>query len=146
MNDWLGTVRHRVLLVEDHLDTLSITARLLRLEGFQVNTAASMAQAVGFAENGQFDVLVADVGLPDGDGVTLLRRVREIHPMLPAIAITGYGMMEDVQRNLTGGFDRHLTKPVRGGDIVDAIHEVLVPGWLAAATMAAAEAAPVGFA
>ena len=47
-------------------------------------------------------------------------------------------MIEDVERNLTGGFDRHLTKPVTGAEIVDAIHEMLVPGWYGAVMDAAA--------
>ena len=146
MADWLGKIRHDVLLVEDHLDTLAVTARLLRFEGFNVTTAANAAQALRLAEDRRFDVLVADVGLPDGDGLTLLRRLRQIHPTLPAIALTGYGMVEDVERNLTGGFDRHLTKPVTGAELVDAIHEMLVPGWCGAAAAAAAAADAAGLA
>jgi PAS domain S-box-containing protein len=105
--------RFRLLLVEDHLDTARVLARLLRGNGHDVETAGSLREArVAFA-SGRFDFLVSDVGLPDGSGVDLIREIRERYgPTLPAVALSGFGMEDDIARCRQAGFDDHLTKPV----------------------------------
>ena len=103
----------RVLLVDDHEDTLRSMDRLLRLRGFQVCTAPSVAAALESAASHSFDLLISDVGLPDGSGMDLMRELRLRHgEALPGIALSGYGMEEDVTRSRAAGFDEHLTKPV----------------------------------
>ena len=101
----------RVLLVEDHEDTLAIMSRLLRSRGHVVRPAASVAAATELAATEAFDLLVSDLGLPDGSGTDLVRVVKEKHA-IPAIALSGFGMDDDVQRSKEAGFDLHLTKPV----------------------------------
>jgi CheY-like chemotaxis protein len=61
---------------------------------------------------GHFDALISDLGLPDRNGFVLLREIRSTHPTLPAIALSGYGMDEDVKRAKDAGFTAHLVKPV----------------------------------
>ena len=103
----------RVLLVDDHADTLRSMDRLLRLRGFQVCTASSVSTALQAAAAGGFDLLISDVGLPDGSGMDLMRELRARHgERLPGIALSGYGMEEDVSRSREAGFGEHLTKPV----------------------------------
>ena len=103
----------RVLLVDDHADTLRSMDRLLRLRGYQVCTACSVATALQATAVQTFDLLISDVGLPDGSGMDLMR---ELHlrygKKLPGIALSGYGMEEDVSRSRDAGFDEHLTKPI----------------------------------
>ncbi|MEO6567287.1 MAG: ATP-binding protein [Opitutaceae bacterium] len=104
-------VRIRVLLVEDHQPTSVVLARLLKRRGFAVIVAASVAQAIKAAEENEFDLVVSDIGLPDGDGYSLMTTLQERHA-LPGIAVTGYGMQGDIERSEAAGFLAHVTKPV----------------------------------
>jgi CheY-like chemotaxis protein len=101
----------RVLLVEDHLDTAHTLSRLLHRSGFVVVRATDVATAAARAEAENFDVLVSDLGLPDGNGYDVIRRIRA-HQIVPAIAMSGYGMDEDVRRTREAGFTEHLVKPI----------------------------------
>ena len=101
----------RLLIVEDHADTALLLKRLLEGSGFAVETAGSVAEALKVADSAHFDVLVSDLGLPDGSGCELMRQMRDRHP-LKAIAMSGYGMEEDVRRSREAGFSEHLVKPV----------------------------------
>lgn len=112
----------RLLLVEDHRDTLEPLLRLLVLRGYVVKTAGSIAEAVAVAKDFTFDILVSDIGLPDGRGTELLERLtREIRPNLPAIAMSGFGMEDDLERSRLAGFAEHLTKPVE----FTALHQAI---------------------
>jgi PAS domain S-box-containing protein len=101
----------RLLLVEDHIDTARALARLLENRGFTTKTAANIATALEAIEREDFDLYLCDLGLPDGTGIDLIRKIRETRKT-PAIALTGFGMQEDVERAQKAGFDAHLTKPV----------------------------------
>jgi signal transduction histidine kinase/ActR/RegA family two-component response regulator len=115
----------RVLLVEDHVDTARVLARLLRRTGHEVTTAHSVADAVGALTAAPFDVLVSDIGLPDGTGLDLIRQVRGQHGLtLPAVALTGFGMEEDLARCREAGFDAHLTKPVNLVKLEETVQRV----------------------
>lgn len=103
----------RILLVDDHADTLRSMDRLLRLRGYLVCTALTVAAALDSAANQPFDLLISDVGLPDGTGMDLMRELRRVHgDTLRGIALSGYGMEEDITRSHEAGFSEHLTKPV----------------------------------
>jgi PAS domain S-box-containing protein len=112
----------RILLVEDDTDNATAIAELLRLQGYGVRVAASVEAAVREAAQG-FDVLVCDIGLPDGTGRDVVRRLRTENPV-PSIALTSYGMDRDVEENRAAGFMRHLTKPVDPEQLIVAIEEV----------------------
>jgi signal transduction histidine kinase len=101
----------RVLLAEDHDDTREAMQRLLLRWGYEVVPAGSVASAVEKARASRFDLLVSDIGLPDGSGTDLMRRLREFTP-IKGVAISGFGMEEDRQRSIEAGFSDHLTKPV----------------------------------
>ena len=102
----------RLLLVEDHGDTARIMCRLLRGEGYEVETAADVATALELAGSQSFDILVSDLGLPDGSGLDLMRALRSQGAEIPGIALSGYGSEQDVKRSREAGFSAHLTKPV----------------------------------
>jgi len=101
----------RILLVEDNADTLRVMSRLLRGRGHAVTAADGIASATRAAEGAEFDLLISDLGLPDGSGLDLIRHLREIRPIL-GIALSGYGMDDDHRRSREAGFAEHLTKPV----------------------------------
>jgi CheY-like chemotaxis protein len=102
----------RILLVEDHASTASTLARLLRKLGHDVSVAGGVAAGLAVARAERFDLLISDIGLPDGTGLDLVRQLRATHPDLPAIALSGYGTEADVRRSLAAGFTQHLTKPI----------------------------------
>jgi PAS domain S-box-containing protein len=118
-------VEPRILLVEDHPDTAEALGRLLEIHGFRVTVATSFTTALEHRDE-VFDALVTDIGLPDGDGIDLLR---ELSPAgtLPAIALSGYGAGADVERSRRAGFRMHLTKPVDASELVRAIARVAPP-------------------
>jgi PAS domain S-box-containing protein len=100
-----------ILLVEDHEDTAEAMSRLLRDKGYAVQTCGTVAEAIKLASEQQFNLLLSDIGLPDGTGIDLIRQMRP-HSAMPAIALTGFGMDRDIHRYKEAGFDAHLTKPV----------------------------------
>ena len=101
----------RVLLVEDHEDTNRSLTKLLRLRGYEVESANNIESALDLSTTAQFDVLVSDIGLPDGTGIDLIRRLRSDRPAL-AIALTGFGMEDDLRKTQDAGFNHHLVKPI----------------------------------
>ena len=101
----------RLLLVEDHGATLEVLTRLLTREGHHVVAAATVGAALAAAEKEEFDAVVSDLGLPDGTGTELMVQLRERHG-LRGIALSGYGMEEDLERTRKAGFIAHLIKPV----------------------------------
>jgi CheY-like chemotaxis protein len=103
---------NRILLVEDHEPTRTALAQLLTRRNFEVLTAASVLEALELAAKNKIDLLISDIGLPDGSGYTLMGELRKLYG-LNGIALTGYGMDEDVAHSQKAGFVAHLTKPVR---------------------------------
>ena len=101
----------RILLVEDHEDTNRSLTNLLRRRGYQVQSADSISSALECAANGSFDLLISDIGLPDGTGIELMERLGTEHS-LAGIALTGFGMEDDIRRSRDVGFSEHLVKPV----------------------------------
>ncbi len=114
----------RILLVEDHLPTRIALERLLVRRKFVVTTAGSVAEANGLLQKEPFDLLVSDLGLPDGSGCDLMSDVAR-KSGVPGIALTGYGMEADIVRSREAGFSSHLTKPVSVAALDRAIAEAL---------------------
>jgi two-component system CheB/CheR fusion protein len=113
-----------ILLVEDHADTAAAFAELLRASGYVVTTASSVREGLTAAARGGVDLVISDLGLPDGHGYELMREIVRRHGF-PGIALSGYGMDEDVRQSREAGFSRHLTKPVKLKVLREAIREVL---------------------
>ncbi len=109
----------RVMLVEDHAPTRKVLERLIRSRHHRVVAAGSVAEARLQAATGAFDLLITDIGLPDGSGYDLMQELTANRTVL-AVALTGYGMDDDVERSKKTGFFTHLTKPLRVADL-DAI-------------------------
>lgn len=103
-----------ILLVEDHDPTRVTLAQLLRQRNYEVATAATLdeARSVVRADHKKFDLLISDIGLPDGNGYDLMIEMRRNYPDIQGIALTGYGMEQDLARSQSAGFTVHLTKPV----------------------------------
>jgi two-component system CheB/CheR fusion protein len=119
----------RVLLVDDMVDTLESFAMLLRLEGAQVRSCSSAAQALHEAQQADFDLLLSDVDMPGIDGYEFLTRLRRVprNRHVRAIALTGYAQLEDKRRAAEAGFDAHLSKPVSVQELTDTIGRLFQP-------------------
>ena len=113
----------RILLVDDHADTLSVMSRLLKGVGHQVSVAQTAAMAMGQLTTQVFDLLLIDLGLPDQDGRDLLRSARAVCAA-PAIALTGFGMDGDLDSCKAAGFAKHLVKPIAFDALVAALEEL----------------------
>ena len=113
----------RLLLVEDHEDTNRSLTRMLRRRGYEVHPANDIRSALDIAARKQFDVLVSDIGLPDGSGIDLLKALRAKRDVF-GIALSGYGMEEDIRRSGEAGFSHHLVKPVDLNKLDSIIQEM----------------------
>ena len=114
-----------LLLVEDHTDTARVLARILKNAGYRVEHAATVAAARELATSKHFDLVVSDLGLPDGTGLDLMRSLQEAHG-LRGIALSGFGTDEDRAASVAAGFAEHLTKPVDWPLLRDAIERLLI--------------------
>ncbi|MDB6148690.1 MAG: sensor hybrid histidine kinase [Chthoniobacter sp.] len=101
----------RILLVEDHETTGVLMLRLLTKRGYLPQLARTKAEGLALAAGNPFDVVISDLGLPDGTGFELMRELKQRHG-LTGIALSGYGMETDVAMSEDSGFALHLTKPV----------------------------------
>src|SRR3984893_13389164 len=101
----------RILLVEDHRDTRRTLSRLLTHFGHEVFAADNIQSALKIVASGNIDVLLCDIGLPDGSGYEVISQIRRKRP-IKAVAITGFGTEEDVRRSKEAGFDFHRCKQV----------------------------------
>ena len=113
-----------MLLVENHEDTLSAMTMYLELQGHTVKSARDMKSALELAPTTQFDVLISDIGLPDGDGWELLRQLSAKQP-IRAIAMSGFGMNADRSKSKAAGFRDHLIKPFLIEELEAALQKVI---------------------
>src|SRR5205814_1136897 len=101
----------RVLLVEDHEDTNRSLTQLLRRRGYHVQPAHSVQTALEAEAQERYDVLISEIGQPDGSGIDLMAKLKDDHPIF-GIALTGFGMEDDLRKSHEVGFNHHLVKPV----------------------------------
>lgn len=101
----------RILLIDDHDDTRRVLFRLLQRSGYRVSMAASCAEALEAFSKNEFDMVISDLGLPDGSGHQLMETLQAIRPV-KGIALSGFGMESDVERSRHAGFSAHMTKPI----------------------------------
>ncbi len=112
-----------ILLVEDHEMTRTVLTHLLSRRNYRVTAADSVAGAREAARGQRFDLLISDIGLPDGDGNSLMNELHESYGM-KGIALTGYGTEQDIARGQAAGFLTHLIKPVHINALESALSAV----------------------
>ena len=116
---------YRILFVEDHDDTRAVMTKLLLVCGHTVFAAEDHASALAAARGQRFDLLVADISLPDGNGLELLSRLRELYP-INGIVTSAHAMASDLHASKRAGFAVHLTKPIDARDLCAAINQVMI--------------------
>ena len=100
-----------ILLVEDHTDTRRVLSTLLGRSGHEILTANGVSDALQVLANMRVNVLLSDLGLPDGDGLDLVAKAKSLQPKIKTIALTARGSQKDHELGKKAGFDHYLTKP-----------------------------------
>jgi DNA-binding response OmpR family regulator len=114
-----------ILIVEDHPDTNLSLQWLLRREGYDVLSATNVKQGLEMAEANIIDLLISDIGLPDGTGWEMMQSIKASKPM-KAIALSGFGTEDDKRRSKEAGFLEHLTKPYNIPELKSTVEKILV--------------------
>ena len=113
----------RILVVEDHGDTRRTLARLLKHFGHDISVAEDTQQALKILRSKTLDVVLSDIGLPDGSGYDVISEAKK-NQDVTGIALTGFGTEQDIKNTKKAGFDFHLTKPVDFQELRSVLSEV----------------------
>src|SRR5260370_25380963 len=126
----------RLIVVEDHANTAEALKKFLKAVGYQVFVATDMASALSLASGVEFDLLLSDLALPDGDGWELMKRLSgERH--IRAIAFSAHNSPADLQRSAEAGFIVHLPKPLSAENLCAALARAAMAAyWLTFAAYA----------
>jgi CheY-like chemotaxis protein len=120
-----GSSSLRIFVVENHLDSLRALQGYLEQMGHKVLTATTMTEALAALPGAGCDVLISDIGLADGSGWELMERLKLSGPIF-AIAMSGYGMIEDRERSKAAGFRHHLVKPTDPDELDELLDQATV--------------------
>ncbi len=121
----------RVLLVEDDEDTREVLTLGLELQGAQVRSVGSAREAFRAVDAFAPHVILSDIGLPDEDGLTMIRKLRKLPAQrgrIPAAAVTAFTLSDDGEEPIRAGFQRHFRKPVETRTLFDAVAELAALG------------------
>ena len=113
----------RILFVDDNADTAFVLSKLLTASGYVVKTAGSAVAALELAGKEPFDIIVSDIGLPDVNGHELMKQIRAFYP-IQGIAMSGYGMEDDLRKSREAGFSDHIVKPASLSQLERSIHRL----------------------
>ena len=118
----------RVLLVDDEADSRNLLNIVLGSCGANVTTASSAAEAFETVKQEEFDIIISDIGMPDEDGFSLIRKIRDLPDgdsrRIPAIALTAYARAEDRVLALRSGFQMHIAKPVEPAELIAVVENL----------------------
>lgn len=116
---------HRILVVDDNSDAAELLAERLRRAGYSTEVAFDGKGALAAARQAQCHVALVDIGLPDMDGFEVCRRLRQEHPGLRLVALTGYSDVASREEATAVGFDRFLVKPLDTRAVTAAVAELV---------------------
>ncbi len=121
----MTAVAPRILLVDDEANFRKTVVDLLKLEGYEVFTAPSGADALAILEDVTVDIVITDVRMPRMSGVELLQRLRHAHPDVDVIVLTGYGSIHDAVRTIKMGAYNYVMKPVNFEELARDVRDIL---------------------
>ena len=113
-----------ILVVEDEEAQRSLLAGLLKNEGYTVGEAADGATAYDLLQKGIFEIVLLDYRLPDTDGLTLLKKIKELNPSTEVVMITAFGSIENAVGALKAGASEYLTKPIDLDDLLFKLRKI----------------------
>lgn len=115
----------KILIVDDHADTLALWLEYMRMHGYDVTGATDAGEALRIARQQHVDLLITDVQMPHVDGWDLFVQLRQLHPRLRGIVASAHGMRQHLEKSARLGFDEHLVKPLNPDDLTRAVDRVL---------------------
>lgn len=118
-------VHERILVVDDEENVLHFLSKLLTAEGFEVETAATAGEAIVKAKEVPCELAILDLRLPDGDGIDLLKAMREARPEMQGVVITAYGSIDSAIEAIKAGAYDYVTKPFRAQEILKVVGRAL---------------------
>ncbi|GAB4381538.1 MAG: ATP-binding protein [Elainellaceae cyanobacterium] len=133
VNSGLALHGVRVLVVDDDSDTRELVAFTLEQEGAEVLIAASASEALQQLAQSIPNVLISDIGMPNEDGLTLIRKIRSLDRLpdavrqIPAIALTAFARKQDQEQALVAGFQYHFAKPINPDELVKTVASITKP-------------------
>ena len=120
-----GELTSRVLIVDDDPYFLRVLSRILSAENFQVKTAEGATQAAQLLEQDSFDIVISDLRLPDGDGLSILQEVRKGGREIPVVILTAYGEVDSYLEAMNAGATEYLNKPVKSEELIAVVRSCL---------------------
>ena len=114
----------QILIVDDETDTLDLITVELTQHGARVTGVTNAEDALNALAEGEFDVLISDIGMPKIDGYELIRRIRKHEgkdKRIPAVALTAYARVQDRMQAIMAGFSTHVAKPVEANELVTVV-------------------------
>ena len=120
-----GEVTGRILIVDDDPYFLRILSRILSGENFQVKTAEGASQAAQALHENSFDLVISDLRLPDGDGVSILHEIRKAGMEIPVVILTAYGEVDNYLEAMNAGATEYLNKPVKSDELIAVVRRCL---------------------
>ena len=111
----------KILIVDDEEDFVSTLAERLVLRGFQVEVALRGMDALRHVREDDFNVLILDVKMPGIGGLDLMAEIKQKHPDLPVVLLTGYGSEAEAQRGMAEGALEYLMKPIDVDELTEKI-------------------------
>lgn len=120
-----GELTGRILIVDDDPYFLRVLSRILSGENFQVKTAEGAAQAAEVLKENSFDVVISDLRLPDGDGLSILQQVRKGGREVPVVILTAYGEVDSYLEAMNAGVTEYLNKPVKSEELIAVVRNCL---------------------
>ncbi len=115
----------RILIVDDDPYFLRVLSRILSGENFQVKTAEGAAQAAQILKENSFDIVISDLRLPDGDGLSVLQQVRKAGLEVPVVILTAYGEVDSYLEAMNAGVTEYLNKPVKSEELIAVVRNCL---------------------
>jgi CheY-like chemotaxis protein len=116
---------HKILCVEDNPQNMRLVRKILQHKGYEVIEAENGVRGVELALEGEADLILMDINLPDIDGREATQRIKIAHPDIPIIALTANAMYGDEERMLSAGCDGYISKPISKDDLLELVEKFL---------------------
>jgi len=123
----VGGPSARILIVDDDPYFLRVLNRILTGENFQVKTAEGAVEAAQILQENCFDLVISDLRLPDGDGLSILQEIRKSGSEIPVVILTAYGEVDSYLEAMNAGATEYLNKPVKSEELLAVVRSCLRP-------------------
>ena len=123
----VGGPSARILIVDDDPYFLRVLSRILTGESFQVKTAEGAVEAAQILQENCFDLVISDLRLPDGDGLSILQEIRKAGSEIPVVILTAYGEVDSYLEAMNAGATEYLNKPVKSEELLAVVRSCLRP-------------------